>query len=88
VKREKRDTWINFRKGTGFLNAKAGGACNKQFPLNSSLTLTLKLCKLFFAHTVEFMFRLILTLHKHYMVLNSTNTLVVLKETDRVLCGT
>jgi len=75
---EKRDTWINFRKGAGFLNGKTGGACNKYFPLNSSFPLTLKLCKLYFSHKIEIMFLLLLTLHRHYMVLNSINTLVFL----------
>jgi hypothetical protein len=73
-------------KGAVFLNGKAGGACNKHFLLNSSFLLTIKNCKLYFAHTVEFMFRLLLTLHRHYMVLKSINILVFLTETDRALC--
>ena len=36
-------TWINFRKGAGFLNGTAGVACNKHFPLNCPFPLTLKL---------------------------------------------
>ena len=88
MKGEKRDAWINFRKDVGFLKDKDGRVCNKHFPLNSSFPLTLKPCKLYFTHTVEFMSHLLLTLHRHYMELGSINTLVLLKETERALCDT